>query len=158
MEHQQVIDFAFSDDEEVQKCWKDACKNFDYRIESIGKAKPVLDLLRATLPYKNDSISMTAHMAEWNPTYIFSIVRHVPLEMVIDLICGPLHRALGVDWKMEVNSYNVELHARHKEVSINVDVYEGDMQTCTLRKIPEAAHEPQNYVTYRYFMDCSEEA
>ena len=87
-----------------------------------------------------------------------------PLEMVIDELCGPIHREFGVDWEYVTEYGNLQLKAfipndKAGKVSEGgriavIYVNEGEAQTCRLVKKVVRISEPQPI--YEYEMDCAE--
>jgi len=113
--------------------------------ETLLAVEPLFELLRGLPVANNSSVELKAWPSFWSgdtPGCLICLrTRDLPVEMAVDLVLGPLHRAFGLLWKMRVDRSSTDFtstwqtkDSRGKKVpiSLQVYVYHSELVTCRL--------------------------
>lgn len=134
-------------------------KDFLKHQKQEHKKEDILNELRKTRLWHYHPVKIRSW--DWLYHTLDLSLYDVPVEMVIDLFCGHLHRVYGIDWRMIPTSECIELESKYEDINIHFRIYEKSMQTCEIKRYTTRVRSDEELdayrYEYRYEMDCGEE-
>lgn len=106
------------------------------RLDRIYKDERIAKFIRTLPLIRNESVE---GYGQYSDTFSWAkrlsvLVRHVPPEMVTEMVLGPIHREFGVDWTMSVDSSDIDYTTVIEGTKVQVSIRHVDNPFCEIKQ------------------------